>query len=551
MVHIDIPNFTGDIDQNEKTLLNYSVDASVCQVMPSAVVFPKKAADITAVIQWARSESERGETIPISVRCAGTCMSGGSLCSGVVMDVSRYMNAIGSVETDEQGSKTITVQSGALYRDMERITLLSGFEMPVYPASKSIAGVGGMFANNCGGEKSLLCGKAANWITQTKHIFTDGNEYMVKPLTETELEQKITQNDYEGNVYKNLWELIQKNKIEIKKAKPNVSKNSAGYYLWNVWDEKTRMFDLNQLLAGSQGTLGIATEITWRLAPVSPASKMIVVMLPELSHLGDIVNILLPFQPDSIESYDDYSLKLAVKFFPDFIKQLGLWGAAKLGLQFIPELLMMIRGGVPKLIVVAEFTGPDDETIDKRLLPAFDSVKRFSYQTRVPTTDAEEQKYWRIRRESFNLLRKHLSGLRTAPFIDDVCVNPTCLPEFLPKLNALLSEYKLTYTVAGHAGNGNFHIIPLMDFRIPKTADVLLELSDRVYTLVQQYGGSITAEHNDGIIRTPYLHYMFSAKMLKIFESVKKLFDPNSILNPGKKTNATISYLREHIKREI
>jgi FAD/FMN-containing dehydrogenase len=243
-------------------------------------------------------------------------------------------------------------------------------------------------------------------------------------------------------------------------------------------------------------------------------------------------------------------MKLAVKFFPDFIQSMGIWGALKLGIQFLPELGMMLRGGVPKLILVAEWSGKTDIEIDEKLLPAFAAIKKYSYQSHIPKTDQEEQKYWKIRRESFNLLRKHLSGKRTAPFIDDVCVDPIHLPTFLPRLNALLDEYSLNYTIAGHAGNGNFHIIPLMDFHNPKTGSVLLELSDKVYTLVAEYGGSITAEHNDGIIRTPYLHYMFSPDMLDLFQRVKTIFDPKNIFNPGKKVGGTVDFLEKHIIKE-
>jgi FAD/FMN-containing dehydrogenase len=548
-----IPDFTGDILRDQKTLAKYSIDASLFQVMPSAVVVPKTVQDICATVAYISDQKKTYSELSCTVRSQGTCMSGGPLSESIVIDTALYINTVGAVkyvQINDVSAPVISADPGAVYREFETVALRDSLEMPVYPASKAIAGIGGMFGNNCGGEKSLEHGKAANWIAETKHVFSDGKEYLVKPLSSHELEDKIAQNDFEGDMYKKLRYLIQSNYQVIQSEKPKVSKNSAGYYLWNVWNRETGVFDLNQLLCGSQGTLGIATNITWKLTPLKPAAKMIVIMLPELTNVGEVVSTLLQYSPSSIESYDDHSMKLAVKFFPDFIKQLGIIGAVKLGWQFIPEIKMMIRGGMPKLIIVAEFTGETDAEIDERLYMAYNAVRKYSYQTHIPATDAEEMKYWRIRRESFNLLRKHLSGQRTAPCIDDVCVDPKHLPEFLPKLSKILEEYNLTYTVAGHAGNGNFHIIPLMDFRSPKTRDIILELSDKVYTLVQEFSGSITAEHNDGIVRTPYLHYMFSPKMLDLFQQVKNIFDPQNIFNPGKKVGGSIEYLKNHIKRE-
>ena len=155
--------------------------------------------------------------------------------------------------------------------------------------------------------------------------------------------------------------------------------------------------------------------------------------------------------------------------------------------------------------------------------------------------EAASRKYWAVRRESFNLLRKKIRGQRTAPFIDDFVVPPLTLPEFLPKLNAVLAQYKLTYTVAGHVGDGNFHIIPLVDPKDPTLAKTIDELSHKVYDLVLSYHGSITGEHNDGLVRTPYVEKMFGPAMYALFHEVKMIFDPLNIFNPGKKVGSTFS----------
>ncbi|MHB1330542.1 MAG: FAD-binding oxidoreductase, partial [Minisyncoccota bacterium] len=139
---------------------------------------------------------------------------------------------------------------------------------------------------------------------------------------------------------------------------------------------------------------------------------------------------------------------------------------------------------------------------------------------------------------------------RTAPFVDDVVVRPEFMPEFLPKMRKILDDYKLLYTIAGHAGNGNFHIIPLMDMRDRKNIEVIKEVSDKIYDLVHEYEGSITAEHNDGIVRTPYLHKMYSNEVLELFRKTKEIFDQKNILNPGKKVGCTVDYMASHISIE-
>ncbi len=281
-----------------------------------------------------------------------------------------------------------------------------------------------------------------------------------------------------------------------------------------------------------------------------PVSRLFVVFLPELSRLGDIVNTLLPLRPETLESYDDSTMQLAVRFLPSMIRSMKPWNFLMLALRFIPEALMVVRGGMPKLVLLVEFAGTDVAEVERKVVEAESLMKSYGYRTRRATPGFDTEKYWTVRRESFNLLRKHVTGKRTAPFVDDVIVPPERMPEFLPQMRAILDEYKLLYTIAGHAGNGNFHIIPLMDMHDERNVKAIDEVSDKVYDLVIKMGGSITAEHNDGIIRTPYLPKMFSPEVVSLFEATKRLFDPLVILNPGKKVGGTKEYMIRHLARE-
>ncbi|MBX4189550.1 FAD-binding oxidoreductase [Candidatus Parcubacteria bacterium] len=531
--------FKGDIADDAETLKKYSHDASLFEVMPKLVVYPRDALDIERLVQWVGENKAKDPTLSITIRAAGSCMSGGSLNESIIVDVMKYMNHLSEVR--EEGTVT---QPGVFYRDFEPKTLERGLILPCYTASKNLNALGGMYGNNSAGEKTLRYGKMENFIAESKAIFADGREYTIKPLTRDELHHKINQGDYEGNIYKNLFELIEQNQDRINEARPHVSKNSAGYYLWNAWDGK--IFDLNKLLIGSQGTLALTTEMQVKLVPVEPISKLFVIFLKNLSHLAELVNEVLPTKPDSIESYDDATLKLAIKFFPDMLRTMKM-GFFKLLLSFMPEALMVLNGGLPKLIMLVEYTGKTEAEVDKKLEVLEEKIKHFKLPMHRAHSKAESEKYWTIRRESFNLLRKHVKGRRTAPFVDDVIVEPKFMPEFLPKMQAILKKYGLVVTINGHAGNGNFHIIPLMDMHDSRNVNIIKKCSEEVYDLIKEYKGSITAEHNDGIIRTPYLDRMYSPEVLELFKRTKEIFDPQNIFNPGKKVGINEDYMCAHI----
>ncbi len=556
--------FKGDIDTTNETLEKYSHDASVLVVRPQVVLFPKDSNDIQVLVKWVNENKTKYPELSITARAAGTCMSGGAIGESIIIDFTRYINTISKVEKvtpfeitpkypnayPVEISGVATVGPGCFYRDFEGATLKQGLLLPCYTASKSLNAMGGMVGNNSAGEKTLNYGKTEDYIKELQVVFADGREYTVKALNKKELYAKIAQGDFEGDIYKNIFALINENKDLVKGAKPNVSKNSAGYYIWNVWDEEKEIFDLTKLIAGSQGTLGIVTNITLHLVKVKEENKLVVVFMNDLSRLGELVDAILPFHPESVESYDDATMKLAIKFFPDFLKKKGVWGMIKFMWSFWPEAFMMLVRGMPKLILLVEFAGDSDTEVKNEAKKLTQALKPFSFPVRITKSKTDAEKYWDIRRESFALLRKHIKDKHTAPFIDDIIVRPEFLPEFLPKLNKILKEYPITYTIAGHAGNGNFHIIPLMDFSDDNTKKIILELSTKVYDLVLEYKGSTTAEHNDGIIRTPYLVQMYGEKVYSLFEQIKSIFDNKNFLNPGKKVGGSVQYISDHILKE-
>ncbi len=546
----------GDVLDDDKSREQFSTDASIFQVHPEVVVSPHSVEDIKNLVNFVNQNRERYPELTLTARAAGSDMSGGPLSESVVLDFLKYFQGVRQVD---ERTMTATVLPGTYYRDFEKATLAQGLLLPSYTASKSICTVGGMVANNSGGEKTLTFGKTEDYVEELKVVLADGNEYTTRALSADELASKINQNNFEGQVYRELKELIESNQDVINKAKPKVHKNSAGYYLWNVWDGKT--FNINKLLVGSQGTLGLVTEIKFRLIKPKAHSALLVTFLHDFAKIAEIVKIVLAHKPESFESYDDHTMGLAMRYLPEMIKQMGVGSMFKLGLKFWPEFKMVLTGGMPKLVLVAEFTGDSEDEVYAKARGA--QADLLSHQllthvskkdTRIPIDDIEEDKYWAIRRDSFALLRKHVQGKHTAPFIDDIIVRPEFLPEFFPKLAEITKSYDLTYTIAGHIGDGNFHIIPLMDYSRPDFKQVITELSHKVYDLVLSFEGSITAEHNDGLVRTPFLEQMYGAPVIELFRKTKSIFDPKAIFNPHKKVpegkgdTSTLAFAYDHIR---
>lgn len=535
------PLLQGDVFDDSETCAKYSRDTSIFERTPSLVVFPKHQEDVQAVVRFVREAKEKGENISLTPRAAGTDMSGGPLTDSIALVFTKYMNAVVDVKKE-----SVTAQPGVYYRDLEKETLArAGSIIPSYPASRQLCALGGMVGNNSGGELTLRYGQTRDWVRSLNVVLSDGSSATLHPLNETELRAKQAEQTLEGEIYRKIDALIAEHQERIEAARPNVSKNSCGYALWNV--RKNGMFDLTQLVTGSQGTLAVVTEATVGLVKPAEHRAMLVVFLSDLTILPEIVTRVLAKKPESFESYDDQTFKLAVRFLPQILSQLGFMGAIRLGLSFIPESFMALTGGVPKLVLMAEFAEHSAAEARTKAEEAGKALADLPVQTHIARDETAAAKYWTIRRESFALLRKNLNNLYAAPFIDDMVVHPADYPHFLPELNAILKKYDLLYTIAGHIGDANFHIIPLVSLDDPHTRASILELEDNVYALVAKYKGSITGEHNDGIVRTPYVELMYGKKMYDLFVEVKKIFDPLNILNPGKKVGGT----KEDISRSM
>lgn len=542
--------FEGDIETDVTTREKYSHDASLFEMMPAVVVAPKSSIDVERLVALVTELKPSMPTLSLTARSAGTDMSGGAINDSVIVDFGRYLTTIKEVT-----ATTAHAEPGVFYRDFEKATLAQGSLLPSYPASRDLCTIGGMVNNNSGGEKSLEYGKTEDYVTELEVVFSDGKTYTVRPLTRPELDAKMAQQDYEGEIYRKMFELCDVHYDAIKAAKPRVSKNSTGYNIWDVWDREKGIFDLTKVIVGAQGTLGLTTDLKFNLVPARPHSGLLVMFLRDIDALGELINKVLEHKPASFESFDDATLMFTIRFMPYFLKMLGPVGFLKLLISLIPDGLQLLRG-IPKMILMVEFNGETEEEVRDKIKALHRELNQYRARYEIngfeeDATEGKSEKFWLMRRHSFNLLRKKVKDKHTAPFIDDLVVSPPYLPEFLPQLRAIVKKYKLLATVQGHVGDGNFHLIPLMKIEDAKERAKIEPAMQETNELVLKYHGVLSGEHNDGLVRGPWLERFYGPEVYGYFKQTKEIFDPQQIFNPHKKANADWKYSMAHVREHF
>lgn len=525
----------------------YSHDASMFEIVPEIVAKPKSADDVAKLVKYVAENKKNNPKLSLTARSAGTDMSGAAINDSIIVDFNAHLTKLIDISATEA-----VVQPGLFFRDFDVETIKFNAMLPSYPASRDLCTVGGMVNNNSGGEKSLEYGKTDRYVPELKFVFADGIERVVKPLKKDQLDKKIAQKDFEGRVYKQLFELIEKNYDAIQAARPMVSKDSTGYHLWNVWNRETGVFDLTQAIIGAQGTLGFVTESTFKLVERPTHSGLLVLFLRDIRGLGELIKTVMRHKPATFEGFDDATLWLSIKFMPSFLTFLGPVKFIRLLFSLIPDGVQLLRG-FPKLVLMVEFTGTTENEVRGKIKALHRELRphRARYEINgfeETPTEGSSEKFWIMRRRSFQLLRSKVKDKHTAPFIDDFVVNPEHLPEFLPKIRKIIKKYKLFATIAGHMGDGNFHIIPLMQLEDKRDRKKILPAMREVNELVLKYKGSLSGEHNDGLVRGPWLEAQYGKDMVKLFQQTKDIFDPDHIFNPHKKANATWDYSFSHIR---
>lgn len=534
----------GEVILDETRRISYSHDASIYELVPRAVVLPKDQKDVEAIVSFVAKNKTAYPSLAITPRSAGTDMSGAAIGSSVVLDMTAHFNEIKGL------SKSILhTQPGVFMRDIDPYLAAHDLMLGSVPASRAICTIGGMVGNNSGGEQSLRYGNTERWVREVTAVLADGKSYVIKPITKKQLDLKMKEKTFEGRLYKQVYELIEKNYDVIKNARPKVNKNSMGYSLWDVWDRDTGIFDMTHLISGSQGTLGVITDLKMEAVPKAKHTGLLLAYLPSLGKLGAVTQTVLKHNPAAFEGFDDITFNLGIRYFSTFRKQLGTkeWLRQQ---TWLLGSVAKFRGHLPNILLMIQFEGQAKEEVYAQISSLHDDLKKFKIRMDIEGDEASSAPFWQIRRAALALLRNQVKDKYASPFIDDMTVEPRFVPEFIPKLRKIIRKYKLPATVQGHFGDGNFHIIPLMDIENEADQAKLEPVMRELIPIVLHYNGTMAGEHNDGLVRGPWLPAVFGDEVYGIFKHVKEIFDPQYIFNPHKKTDASWDYSMDHIRTQ-
>jgi FAD/FMN-containing dehydrogenase len=533
--------FRGGISTKKDLLDTYSTDESIFSIRPQVVIQPRNRHDVEIATMVIAEQTKRFSSLSLTPRAAGTGLSGGSLTDSIVIDVCAHLNNFGEV-VEKKNKITFTCEPGTMWREIEKKLKHHGAYLPPYPASKDMCSIGGSVANNAAGPDSLRHGHCADWIESLDVVLHDGHTYTIKPLSYREFQVLTKQNHEHAQIAKTIFELITKNEKEIKNGQPKTKKNTAGYPLWSVMPQGVAKFkkgegtfDLTRLISGSQGTIGIIVSLTMRAIPIPKNTTLIAVPIFELEEAAECIVQVLKYNPINVEVFDALTFDLALRnpnFFKDRLDGIKYY---KVMLAMYSMYHVRFRRRIPEFTVLITI---DEETATKHD-PA-DITKKISSKgalARVVKNPIEAEMYTRIRNASYTLSKFQDKTKRPAAFLEDMTVPPENLSKFFVQIKRLLKEFNVTAAVHGHGGNGHFHFYPLLDFTNKTTPALVEKMAEKFFDTAIKFKGNICGEHNDGIIRTPFLHKMFSKKMLEIFKQTEAIFDPDDIFNPGKKVN--------------
>ncbi len=519
----------GEVTSSASVRRSLSTDGSVLTVTPSLVVYPRGESDVRKVARFTWQLAERGRVLPITARGAGTDQGGAAIGDGLIMAFPAHMNRI-LVLDNKSGS--VMVEPGINYGKLQQTLQTHGRFLPPFPASFEYSTIGGAVANNSSGEKTVKYGDTRQYVKSLRVVLANGEVIETRRISKRELSKKLGLATFEGEIYRALDAILEEYNAVISDAHLKVTKNSAGYDLEDI-RRKDGSFDLTPLFVGSQGTLGIVTEITLLTEPENPETTLFVGYFDDLQHLAQAVTELrdLPDRPSALEMVDEQLLRLVEQLSPGQLKD-------------------VIEKPIPKAVLLVEFDNAAGRALKKTTKKASKILEKYATSYRMETKPAEQEKLWRIRHSSAAVVAHSEGNLRAVPVIEDGVVPVEKLELYILGIYQLFKKYQLNVAVWGHAGDGNLHVQPFLDLAQLGDRQKLFKLMDEYYDFVTKLGGSTSGEHGDGRLRAPYLKNVYGQEMYDVMAKVKSAFDPYNTLNPGVKFGTTFDDLKGQLRQE-
>ncbi|HUD03409.1 MAG TPA: FAD-binding oxidoreductase [Patescibacteria group bacterium] len=521
-------HLVGEVMTSPDARQYFSTDGSIFELTPQIIIYPRVENDVRKTARFTWQLAERGRSISITARGSGTDQAGAALGNGIMLIFPAHMNKILSLNSRKG---VVTIQPGINYGKLQQTLHTHGLFMPPFPASIEYSTVGGAIANNASGEKTIKYGATKNYVRELRVVLANGEVITTGRLNKRELNRKMGLATFEGEIYRTLDALLADNKSLIEKTIPKVTKNSAGYNIWDIKD-KDGSVDLTPLFVGSQGTLGIVTEAKLEAESYNPKRTLLVGFFDDLNKAGLAVEKLRNLGPSALELVDEHLLNFIEKYNPH-------------------QLRNIIEQPFAKLVIFIEFDDLTKRAQAKRAKKAKKILKEFARDFKVTQDEHEQEDLWKIRHSAAAINWQDVGSKRALPFIEDGIVPPERLSELLQKVYDLFESYGLDVAVWGHAGDANLHLQPFMDLTSVGDRQKIFKLMDAYYQIIISLGGSITGEHSDGRLRAPYLEAQYGDDVYEVFVKIKQLFDPYGTLNVGVKFDVNIQDLQALMRHEF
>jgi FAD/FMN-containing dehydrogenase/Fe-S oxidoreductase len=491
----------------------YSTDGSIYRIEPLGVVVPRTPEDVVTVVQVA---GEMG--IPITARGGGTSLSGQSIGPGVVLDCSKYLNEVLDLDP---AARVARVRPGIVLDQLNRALAPHGLQFGPEVATASRANLGGMIGNNSAGARSIVYGKTIDHVRRLAVVLSDGSRADFGPLTADQWDRKAAQRGLEGDIYRGVRQTVRDNAEEIGRRFPRILRRVSGYNLDYLLPSPPvatgGLAGLHQLVIGGEGTLAVVTEAELNLIPRPKARGLLVAHFASLAASMDALAPCLEFRPSAVELLDKLLIELS---------------RANLSLRDAMAPVV----GEPETLLMIEFSGDDPAEVGDRVeklrqrLRGIDGV-----QALVPALDAAvRDPLWAARSAAAGLLYGVPGDRKPIAFVEDPAVEPARLPEFVARFRDLLRSHGTDGAFYGHASVGCLHLRPMLNLKDPTEVALMRRIAEKVTDLVLEFGGALSGEHGDGLVRSEWNRKMFGPVVYGAFCRVKHLFDPKSLLNPGK-----------------
>ena len=517
---------TGEVVASTDARRYFSTDASILSLTPSLIVYPRSENDVRKVARFTWQLAERSRIIPITARGSGTDESGAAIGYGVIMAFPAHMNRI--IELDAK-SGTVTVEPGINYGKLQQTLETHGLFLPPFPASLEYSTVGGAVANNASGEKSVKYGDTRAYVRSLRAVLANGEVITTGRLNKRELSKKLGLSTFEGEIYRSLDALLEEHKPTIDLMARQVTKNAAGYDLMEI-KRKDGSLDLTPLFVGSQGTLGIITEITLGTEDHNPETTLLVAALDSMSAVQAAVLELKQAgdMPSAIELVDGNLLALVASLNPSQLKG-------------------VVQRPYPPFMLLVEYdnTGHGQKKAAKK---GAKILGKHATSVQAETSFEKQETLWKLRHASATVLAHANGNAKALPLIEDGAVPADKLEALAAGIYDIFGRSGLPLAIWGHAGDGHLHARPHLDLSQIGDRQKAFRMMDEYSKLVISLGGTISGGRGDGRLRAPYLAAMYGAEVYELFRKVKKIFDPYGTLNPGVKIDVTLEDVKPLIR---